>query len=370
MTDALGKKDMNRLVRRKNHPYLPPSVRFMKGGADPLDPGDPRRVKTDRELFSEAIAGFKFKVDFKECEPFKRDSEWIQWWSNFRINMASQGLNPVLNPVYTPGDTAEGIGFSRMQATTFGILKKYVRTNMGRAIVRNHQDNLDARAAIAELVTHYRHSTRAVAMGHVLLQELLTMKLKRDMPVSRSDFVTKYGEAMYNYLEHTHGREEAQVSSSQLLTYLQEAVSLDTELNRLRLDQMIRMSQGKTIMVLSQYLDALDNIAALADKASPRKGAPMEGGGKGSGGGRQINWSEFGASMGDDEERRQWADYQRAYEAQLAETSTPWAPWTVVPANSKTHRNLMIATVVRDTLKALDLRYPPPNPALNGLHIE
>ena len=75
-------------------------------------------------------------------------------------------------------------------------------------------------------------------------------------------------------------------------------------------------------------------------------------------------------SMGDVEVRRQWADYQRAYEALLAETSTPWAPWTVVPANSKTHRNLMIATVVRDTLKALDLRYPPPNPALNGLHIE
>lgn len=75
-------------------------------------------------------------------------------------------------------------------------------------------------------------------------------------------------------------------------------------------------------------------------------------------------------SMGDVEVRRQWADYQRAYEALLAETSTPWAPWTVVPANSKTHRNLMIATVVRDTLKALDLRYPPPNPALNGLRIE
>ena len=88
----------------------------------------------------------------------------------------------------------------------------------------------------------------------------------------------------------------------QLLTYLQEAVSLDSELNRLRLDQMLRMSQGKTIMVCSQYLDALDNIAALVDKASPRKGAPIEGGGKGSGGGRHVNWSEFGASSdGDDD---------------------------------------------------------------------
>jgi PPK2 family polyphosphate:nucleotide phosphotransferase len=75
-------------------------------------------------------------------------------------------------------------------------------------------------------------------------------------------------------------------------------------------------------------------------------------------------------SLGDLEVRRQWADYQRAYEALLAATSTPWAPWTVVPADSKTHRNLMIATLVRDTLKALNLRYPPDDPALAGLRIE
>ena len=75
-------------------------------------------------------------------------------------------------------------------------------------------------------------------------------------------------------------------------------------------------------------------------------------------------------SEGDLDVRKQWADYQRAYEALLARTSTPWAPWNVVPANSKTHRNLMIATIVRDTLKALDLRYPPPKPALTGLRIE
>ena len=56
-------------------------------------------------------------------------------------------------------------------------------------------------------------------------------------------------------------------------------------------------------------------------------------------------------------------------EALLGATSTPWAPWTVVPADSKTHRNLMIATVVHDTLKSLELRYPPSDPALVGLKI-
>lgn len=75
-------------------------------------------------------------------------------------------------------------------------------------------------------------------------------------------------------------------------------------------------------------------------------------------------------SLGDLEVRRQWAAYQQAYEALLGATSKPWAPWTVVPADSKTHRNLMVATVVRDTLLALNLRYPPSDPALEGLKVE
>ncbi|MDP3813419.1 MAG: polyphosphate--nucleotide phosphotransferase [Hydrogenophaga sp.] len=74
-------------------------------------------------------------------------------------------------------------------------------------------------------------------------------------------------------------------------------------------------------------------------------------------------------SLGDLEVRKQWDDYQSAYEAFLNATSTPWAPWTVVPADSKTHRNVMIATIVRDTLKALDLRFPPEDPKLSGLKI-
>ncbi len=74
-------------------------------------------------------------------------------------------------------------------------------------------------------------------------------------------------------------------------------------------------------------------------------------------------------SLGDLEVRKQWDAYQKAYEAMLRATHTEWAPWTVVPANSKTHRNLMIATLVRDALKKLELRYPPGDPALDGVKV-
>jgi len=75
-------------------------------------------------------------------------------------------------------------------------------------------------------------------------------------------------------------------------------------------------------------------------------------------------------SLGDLEVRKHWSEYQAAYDAAIAATATPWAPWTIVPADSKTHRNLMIATMIKSTLAGLQLRYPTGDPALFGLRVE
>jgi PPK2 family polyphosphate:nucleotide phosphotransferase len=76
---------------------------------------------------------------------------------------------------------------------------------------------------------------------------------------------------------------------------------------------------------------------------------------------------KFAAS--DLEARKQWDAYQAAYADMIRATGTSWAPWTVVPADSKTHRNLMVAQTVHQTLSQLPLRYPPANPALRGLKV-
>ena len=79
------------------------------------------------------------------------------------------------------------------------------------------------------------------------------------------------------------------------------------------------------------------------------------------------NWK---FALDDLDARAHWNDYQQAYSAAVAATGTRWAPWTIVPADSKTHRNLMIATAIKETLLGLKLRYPTPDPALAHLHID
>lgn len=73
---------------------------------------------------------------------------------------------------------------------------------------------------------------------------------------------------------------------------------------------------------------------------------------------------------GDLEVRKHWDDYQLAYANAIAATGTEWAPWTIVPADSKTHRNLMIAGAMKQAFERLELRYPPGDPALVAIDVE
>jgi len=73
---------------------------------------------------------------------------------------------------------------------------------------------------------------------------------------------------------------------------------------------------------------------------------------------------------GDLDERALWPDYMDAYEDALCATSTKQAPWYVVPADSKTNRNLLISRILLDTLEKLDLAYPPKPEEWNDIVVE
>ncbi|KXU89868.1 polyphosphate kinase [Paraburkholderia monticola] len=74
--------------------------------------------------------------------------------------------------------------------------------------------------------------------------------------------------------------------------------------------------------------------------------------------------------VSDLEARKQWDAYQSAYRDALAATSTEYAPWYVIPADSKTHRNVMVGELLLRTLDGLKLEYPPAKESLKGVKVE
>jgi PPK2 family polyphosphate:nucleotide phosphotransferase len=72
------------------------------------------------------------------------------------------------------------------------------------------------------------------------------------------------------------------------------------------------------------------------------------------------NWK---FSEGDVKERAFWEDYQRCYEEMIAETSTKYAPWHVIPADKKWFGRLAVSEVIVQRMKELKLEYPKLNKA-------
>lgn len=75
-------------------------------------------------------------------------------------------------------------------------------------------------------------------------------------------------------------------------------------------------------------------------------------------------------NVGDIAEREKWDDYQRVYQDALNATSTPHAPWYVVPADRKWVRDVYVGSVLVHTLAELGLAYPQPQAGLDKVVIK
>src|SRR5215471_18884247 len=67
------------------------------------------------------------------------------------------------------------------------------------------------------------------------------------------------------------------------------------------------------------------------------------------------NWK---FSPSDVKNRLVWDQYMEAYEDCFTHTSTPWAPWYVVPADEKPYCRLLVAFLIYQRLAKMKLAYP------------
>ena len=64
----------------------------------------------------------------------------------------------------------------------------------------------------------------------------------------------------------------------------------------------------------------------------------------------EKNWKFY---LGDLEERKHWSEYQEAFENMLKHTSTPWAPWWVIPADNKWITRALVAGIITRSIDKL-----------------
>jgi len=63
---------------------------------------------------------------------------------------------------------------------------------------------------------------------------------------------------------------------------------------------------------------------------------------------------------GDLDDRKLWPQFMDAYQTMVHRTSTPWAPWHIIPSDSRSRRGAIISSIVRKTLEDMAPAYPDP----------
>ena len=79
---------------------------------------------------------------------------------------------------------------------------------------------------------------------------------------------------------------------------------------------------------------------------------------------------EWKFNADDVKERAHWDEYTSAFEDALTATSKPWAPWYVIPADHKALTQALVALVLVETVRSLDLRWPEVSDAEHAANLE
>lgn len=83
-----------------------------------------------------------------------------------------------------------------------------------------------------------------------------------------------------------------------------------------------------------------------------------------------VPGKEWKFNAADVAERARFDDYISAFEDALTATSTPWAPWYVIPADRWWIAQALVAWVLVEKLRSLDLRWPEVSAADHAANIE
>jgi len=67
--------------------------------------------------------------------------------------------------------------------------------------------------------------------------------------------------------------------------------------------------------------------------------------------------------------RGQWDDYMRAFEDVFRYCNTDYAPWYIIPGNTRWYRTLTITKIIVETLEDMNPQYPEPEAGLNTVVI-
>ena len=117
------------------------------------------------------------KHDMSIFRELKKVKEWEQWDTQFRADVATQGVSRVLDRNFQLQMYDDKVMFREQHQYLYAVFVRILRTDKGKAIVRKYKSTFDAQSIYRELQEYATNSTQAVIDSNTLLQYITTARI-------------------------------------------------------------------------------------------------------------------------------------------------------------------------------------------------
>ena len=206
------------------------------------------------------------KPDISAYRKLRDNAMFPSWFDHTKAQLRAQHLSELLDPNYVPFTTVEIDEFATKQAWFYAGLIDLIQTPTGKAIVRAHKQDFDARQVLVELHQDTSTTVTGKLRQRNLRQEISTIRLEGPWKAKpQMDFLL-YFKRMVEVYNETQPSGTNVLTDGQIKEYLESAVYPAPNLR----DITIREVEGELLRHNSPYSYAdyflcLETAAQLHD---------------------------------------------------------------------------------------------------------
>ena len=247
---------------------------------DPVSPMKSPSHSTSPKSFSTTSAASESQLDltaFKKgtkrdvmaYETFKDERYYDTFWRTFKTTAKAQGLSNVLDFKYKPpiNDTYAQELFQEQQIFLYSVLVRIIQTDQGRAHVRKHEHDEDARAVLEKLHTLHTKSDLAKREVLRLTNYISNLRLDDTWRGSARQFLLHFQDKL-RLLDNLVDLSD-RIPDHTRMTFLMQAVEKVPDLRRVKiLDNVVNTKSGARSLCYHSYFSILMDAAYDHDQVT------------------------------------------------------------------------------------------------------
>ena len=204
------------------------------------------------------------KRDKTQYSALKTEKQWDSWKRSTIATARAHGCEDIFDPGYTPKSGDDHDIFQEKQKFIYSVFEEMLQTDMGKHLVRLHENDFDAHTIFKKLSNHAKTSTQASIDTADLLSYITSVKLhtsnwrgtKNAFILHWCDKVRVY-ESLVQLSDH--------FTSNVKLIMLQNAVAGISELNQVKVQSFHDEVHGKCRLSYDEYKSLLLSAATTYD---------------------------------------------------------------------------------------------------------